>query len=268
MNLSIIIVNWNTRKLLVDCVKSIVSSKPNLRYEIIVVDNGSSDNSVDVVNRLKIKNLHIVENGENLGYSKANNIGIKRAKGEYILLLNSDTKVKNNAIDSLYEFAESHPDAGVVGSKLLNADGTLQTSCFRFPTITNAVREYWFGQKGLFGKYTPQGNEPVAVDVVVGASFLITPKALKKIGGLDEKYFFFWEDLDYCREVRRHGMKVYYLPTSEVIHYHGSSVRKIVRKDDAWRKLIPGSKIYHGLVKHYIINGVIWLRQKWEKVFK
>lgn len=266
LDVSIIIVNWNTKDLLLDAVNSIVRSKPKATYEIIVVDNGSEDDSVISVKKVKGAKLTVIENKENLGFSKANNQGIKIAKGEYILLLNSDTQVKGDAIDKMLEFAEDNPDAGVVGARLLNRDESLQESVFRAPTLFNAVREYWFGEKGLYDKYVPQTDVPIAVDNVVGAAFLITPKARKAVGMLNEKYFFFWEDLDYCRAVRSAGMKVYYLPSALVYHYHGSTVRKVTDKSTAWKNLVPGSKIYYGRLMHELITFVLWTGQKFGKL--
>ena len=220
---------------------------------------------------LKTKNLKLITifNNSNTGYAKANNQGIKIAKGKYILLLNSDTLVHKNSLGNLVEFAQETPAAGVVGPKLLNIDGSLQSSCFNFPTIKNAILEYFFGKKGLFDKYAPEGKNPETVDALVGAAFLITPEALKRIGVLDERYWAYFEDIDYCRQVWKKGLKVYYLPASVITHYHGASFKKAT-SDDAtrWRRLIPSSKIYHGPAGHYIINGVIWLGQKWQKFFQ
>ena len=194
VDISVIIVNYNTKDLTLECIKSIVYARPKLKYEIILIDNGSSDNSLVDIRRFKILNfdlkLRIIENDENLGFSKANNQGIKAAVGKYILLLNSDTKVKSGALEKLVNFAVQNPDAGVVGSKLLNVDGTLQPSVFRFPTVARAIFQYWLGKKGILEKYVPSGDEPIKVDAVVGACLLITPKALKEVGLLDERYLY------------------------------------------------------------------------------
>lgn len=270
-DLSVIIVSFNTQKLTTDCLKSIENEGSKLDIEVIVVDNDSSDGSREALRQLKTKNLKLITifNNSNTGYAKANNQGIKIAKGKYILLLNSDTLVHKNSLGNLVEFAQETPAAGVVGPKLLNIDGSLQSSCFNFPTIKNAILEYFFGKKGLFDKYAPEGKNPETVDALVGAAFLITPEALKRIGVLDERYWAYFEDIDYCRQVWKKGLKVYYLPASVITHYHGASFKKAT-SDDAtrWRRLIPSSKIYHGLAGHYIINGVIWLGQKWQKFFQ
>jgi GT2 family glycosyltransferase len=263
--LSIIIVNYNTAKLVIDCIASIEKSKPKTSYEVIVVDNGSKDANTF---SFPPKNFRLIANSQNLGFAKANNQGIKDAKGEYVLLLNSDTLVKKGSIDKLIEFAKRTPKVGVVGSKLLNKDGSLQPSCFRFPTIANAISEYWLGKKGLSEKYAPKGKKAVRVDAVVGASFLITPAALSKVGILDERYFMYFEDVDYCRRVKRAGFKVYYLPASVIVHYHGASGKHLADTANQWRRLIPSSKIYHGILKHYILYLVMFLGQKWQKFSK
>lgn len=271
IDLSVVIVSFNTKELTVGSIKSIEREGSKLAIEVIVIDNNSSDGSREALKDFKTDKFKYttIFNDSNTGYAKANNQGIKIAKGKYILLLNSDTLVHKNSLGSLVEFAQKTPDAGVVGSKLLNIDGSLQGSCFHFPTVKNAILEYFFGRKGLFDKYAPKGNEPSTVDALVGAAFLITPEARKKVGILDERYWAYFEDIDYCGQVWKNGLKVYYLPQSVITHYHGASFKKAT-SDDAtrWRRLIPSSEIYHGLVGHYLINLVIWLGQKWQRLFR
>ena len=266
--LSVIIASYNTKDLTLVAVSSILKQNPKVDYEIIVVDDGSTDGSVEALRQLerRSKNLKIIVNEKNLGYVRTNNKGIEVSVGKYKLLLNSDTEVKKGALEALVEFAQTHQDAGVVGSKLLNPDGTLQSSCYRLPTIKNAILEYWLGRKGFFGKYAPRGKKPVAVEAVVGAAFLLTPQALKKAGMLNLAYKSYFEDLDYCRAVRHKGLKVYYLPEAEIIHYHGASFAKLSDEKNRWRKLVPSSKIYHGLFKHYLLNFIIRIGQKWPKI--
>ena len=196
IELSVILVNFNSKKLTIDCIHSVLE-EGKVEKEIIVVDNGSIDGSVEALEELaKKKVIKFIKNRENLGFAKANNQGIKIAKGKYILLLNNDTIVKKGALTKLAKFAKERRDVGVVGSKLLNIDGSLQSSCFHFPTITNAIKEYLLGQKGYFEKFAPKTQEATTVDALVGASFLITPLARKKVGLLDERYFAYFEDID------------------------------------------------------------------------
>jgi len=243
MELSIIIVNYKTPKLTKNCVASIKKYPPKVPYEVIVIDN-----SID-----------------NIGFAKANNKGIRKAKGKYIFLLNSDTEVKKDAIKKLLRFAKENEDAGVVAPKLLNPDGSVQASAFRFPTIILTMREYWFGERNLLSKYVPTTK---TVEVAVTAAFLITPGALEKVGLLNEKFFMFFEEFDYCRRVKATGLKVYYLASAEVVHIHGASGKDLTDWANQWRRLIPSSKIYHGVIKHYIIFFIMWTSQKWQKLLK
>lgn len=258
MELSVIIVNYNTKKLTLECIKSIKDNAPKFKYEIIVVDNGSDE-------ELKIndKNILIIRNSENSGFSKANNQGIKASHGKYILLLNSDTKVKSGSIEKLVDFARNHSNAGVVVPRLLNSDGSVQPSVFRLPTIWRVIRQYWLGEKGLLDKYAPEDG---VVEEAVMAAYLITPVAREKVGLLDERYFFFFEDFEYARKIKEVGLRIYYVSDSEVIHYHGASGKNLADSSNQWRRLIPGSKIYHGFLGHHIIRIIMWTSQKWKRL--
>lgn len=277
IDVTIIIVSYNTKNLTLQCIKSILEEGSRLKKEIIVVDNGSKDGSVEELRRI-IKDIksnkgirsQLIENKDNLGFAKANNQAIKVARGKYILLLNSDAKVKEGSIGKLVDFAEETSNVGVVGPRLLNPDGSIQPSAFRLPTIKRALKQYWFDQKGLLDKYSPitKHHSPVTVEAIVMAAFLITPSALRKVGLLNERYFMYYEDFDYCKRVLESGFNVWYLPTAEVVHYHGASGKALTDEKNQWRRLIPSSKIYHGKVKHYLINFIIWSGQKWEKLIR
>lgn len=267
INLSIIIVSFNTKELTLECIKSIVDSKPKLSFEIIVVDNASTDGSVEAIRKISNKfKLILIENKKNIGFAKANNQGINIAKGNAVLLLNSDTIINLGVLDSLHEFAQKNSDAGVVVPQLLNADGSVQASVFRLPTIIRSIKQYWLGIGKILDKYTPAEKEPLVVESAVAAVFLITRRALDTVGGLNEKYFMFFEDLDYCRSINRVGLKVYYVPSIKVTHYHGASGKKLAKSNDQWRRLIPSSKLYHGVLRHYLINFILWSGQKLRKI--
>lgn len=254
MKLSIIIVNYNTKEITKNCLLSLEKYPLNKKFEVILVDNASMDGSADTFKKFRSSKFKFtfIENKDNLGFSKANNQGIKKSSGEYILLLNSDTLVKKDSLNTLLEFAETHEDAGVVAPRLLNKDLSIQPSVFRFPTLMRTIRQYWFGVKGLTDKYAPKESGHQKVDIVVGAALLITPLAIKKVGLLDERYFMFFEDFDYCRRVHEAGLAIYYLPEAKIIHLHGKSGAKVSANNDQWKRLIPGSKIYHGKVVHYL----------------
>lgn len=277
-SLAVVIVNFNTGRYLIDCIRSIkkttnVFLTPEI--ELIVIDNASTDESItgiksstrlDSARQAGTTSIQIIRNKKNLGFAKAANQGIKKSTYDYILLLNPDTIVKKDAIANLLKFAESKNYAGVVGARLLNPDGTIQPSVFRLPTVWGAIREFWFGERDAYLKYKPIGEEPITVEAVVGAAFLITPQAREKVGMIDERFWMYFEDLDYCRRVKKAGLKIYYLPSAQIIHYHGISGRNEKDEKDQWRRLIPSSKIYHGLIQHYLINFVLWSGQKMKKL--
>lgn len=257
MKLSIIILNFNTAKITLDCLKSIEKYPFDNNFEVILVDNCSTDNSDKLLKNFKSKNFEytFIKNKSNLGFSKGNNIGLKKSKGDFRLLLNSDTKVTKNALNQLVKTAEEKKNAGVVGARLLNKDKSIQESVFNLPTVARTLSHYWFAKK-ILDKYYPKSKTPVEVESVVGAAMLITPEAFQRVGYLDERYFMYFEDLDYCRSVRKSGLKVFYEPRSRIYHLHGAS-----GKSD-WNRLVPSSKIYHGVVRHYIIFLITWIGSK------
>jgi len=265
MDLSIIIVNFNVKNLLRGCLGSLERERrktKKLEIEVLVVDNASTDDSSKMVKK-SFPQVKLTKNKTNLGFAKAVNQGIKRAKGEFILLLNPDIVVKENALKQIVSFAESRQSVGVVGGRLLNPDGSGQPSVFHLSTFGGAIKEFWLGKKGTFQKYLPKVNKPQAVEAVSGAAMLIPKTIIKKIGLFDEHYFMYFEDLDYCRRVKEAGLKVFYCPQTEFIHYHGQSGKKIPEKVSHY--LVESSKIYHGKLKHYLINLIIKLGQKWQK---
>jgi GT2 family glycosyltransferase len=270
MDLSIIIPSFNTKELTIGCIKSIDNDNSDLVKEIIVVDNASNDGTVAAINKLNLSKtkITVVENEENVGFAKACNKGIRRSLGRFILLLNSDTEIVSGSLQKLVEYAESTSSLGLVGAKLLNSDGSVQPSCFRLPTIFRTVEQYWLGKKNILDKYYPKENDPVEVEGLVGAAILITPICIKKVGLLDEKYFMYFEDLDYCRRVRSRGLKVVYLPSAGIVHFHGESGKDLEPADKQWKRLIPSSKIYHGIVGHYLLFFIMWSSQKWQKYLK
>jgi len=262
LDLSIIIVNYNTKKLLQGCLKSVFKNSQGLKIEVVVVDNGSTDGSVEYLK--KQKNVRLVENKKNFGFAKANNQGIKIAVGKYIFLLNSDTIIRSKALSKLVKFAEKSNDVGGVAPRLLNSDGSIQASCFRFPSLRGAVEEFWFGKRGSFSKYFPETSQPVAVDAVVGAALLLPRETISKIGFLDERYFMYFEDFDYCQRIKKAGLKLYYLPGAVITHLHGASGRRMKNRPSQW--LTESSKTYHGFLGHYLINFIIWSSQKYVRV--
>jgi GT2 family glycosyltransferase len=235
MNLSIVIVNYNTCKLLRDCLHSVYASRLALSYEVIVVDNGSPDDSADMV-RHEFPQAKLIVSATNGGYAYANNLGLRQAQGEYLLLLNPDTVLPPTALQGMLDFMEQHPEAGVAGPKLVLADGSLDRACRRsFPTL--AVSFYRliglsrrYPKSPRFNRYNLGYLDPdelTEVDSVVGAFMLIRREALEQAGLLDERFFAYGEDIDLCYRIKvDHDWKVYYNPAVVVTHYKSQSMKQ------------------------------------------
>ena len=230
--LSVVIVNWNAGWRLDACLKALFASKPVGRLEVLLVDNASADGSQRRAGREQA-GIEILQNTENLGFARAVNQALERAAGEFTLLLNPDVVLSPAAIALLVDFMSQHPDAAVVGPKLLNPNGTVQGSARRDPSV-------W---TGLFGRAAPLtrlfpnnpvsrrelpglghvGDDPFEVDWVSGACLMVRRAAYERVGRLDERFFLFWEDADWCRRFRGASWKVYYLPTAIATHDVGMS---------------------------------------------
>ena len=258
-SLSIIIPTWNTSATTLKCVQSLKKYLKNFPYEIIIVDNASTDKTEEILKTEK--GITYIKNKSNLGFGKANNIGAKKANGEYLFFLNSDMIAIDSSLIKMYQYLKNNPKIGMIGPKFLNIDKTPQGSVFPPQTALNAFREYWLKQK-TYSKYFPKTNNPTEVYSLSGGAMLISKKLFKTIGGWDKRYFMYFEDLELCRQVREFSYKIYYYPKCQFIHRHGASGKKLANSQNQWRRLIPSSKIYHGTFKHYLINGIIWLSQK------
>lgn len=231
MQLSIIIVSYNTRELLKKCIQSIYMTYQKDDLEVMVVDNGSSDGSPAMV-REKFGDVILFESGENLGFAKANNIAIRQSRGRYVLLLNPDTVVLGNCLQKSIAYMEEQIDIGAMGCKVTMPDGKLDLACRRsFPTP-----EVSFYRMTGLSKLCPNNrrfaqynltfldeNETYEVDSIVGAFMLIRREVIDQVGLLDEDYFMYGEDIDWCYRIKQAGWKVVYYPEAEIIHYKGAS---------------------------------------------
>jgi len=261
--LSIIIVTWNTAQITLKCVQTINKFLDN--PEIIIVDNGSEDDTVKLLS--PEKNIKIIENHANLGFAKANNIGLKYATGEYILFMNSDIELIDDSINDLFKYFQSKNNIGIIGPKFLNPDLTPQASVFPKQSALNAFKEFWLNQPNSYSKYIPNTKDPIKVWAISGGCILTRKSFFESIGSWNEKYFFYFEDMDLCRKINKIGKDVVYFPKSQIIHRHGASGVKLADSNNQWRRLIPGSKLYHGLFNHYLITLILWSGQKWQKIF-
>jgi len=226
MDLSIIIVNWNTRDLLQDCLESMFNTVESLTYEIIVVDNSSSDGSVEMLGG-KYPQVKTIANRENRGFGAANNQGFAVMQGKYALLINTDAVLTAGAVDKLWAFAESNPRAAIVCGQLLNADGSKQNSIASFPTLltlaaNTSLLEYLFPERYPSKRY--EHTLPLEVDSAIGACILIRKRALDEVSVFDERYFFFFEETDMAFAMRRAGWRIYQVPNAFIYHLQGQSI--------------------------------------------
>jgi len=226
MDLSIIIVNWNTKNLLLQCLESVYQTIKRIEMEVFVVDNGSIDGSV-VAAKERFPEVKFIQNEINLGFGMANNQALRLAKGRYLLLLNPDTQVKKGAIERLISFMDAHSEAGGAGAQLLNSDESKQNSIANFPSLaTELVNKSllrWLFPKAFPGKERNY-PEPIEVDSVIGACMIIRRDAIEQVGLLDEDYFLFLEETDWCYRMKRAGWKIYHVPQAEIYHFQGKGV--------------------------------------------
>lgn len=234
MDLSIVIVNYNTKKLTLECISSIYTSNVTHTFDIFVVDNNSSDGSAEAI-AAQFPDVKLIINKENVGFSRANNQAIQQATGRYILLLNSDTIVMNTTLSIMTEFMDANQDIGASGCEVLLPDGQLDKACHRgFPT----PQASFYYMLGLSKKHptSPKYNsyhksylnmtEIHEIDCLVGAFMLVRKEAIDEVGMLDETFFMYGEDIDWCYRIKEAGWKISYNPTVSIIHYKGASSRK------------------------------------------
>ena len=226
MDISIVIVNWNTKKLLLECLTSIFETIDKISFEVWLVDNASIDGSVEAVKQ-KYPDVKIIQNTKNLGFAAANNIALKRMCCQYALLLNTDTVLTKGAIENLFDLMEKNQDAGMACGQLLNQDGSKQNSIANFPGIPSllcneTLLQILFPEKfpGKRRKY----KDPIEVDSCIGACLMVRKKAMEDVGLLDESYFFFLEETDWAYRMKQAGWKIYFVPWARIFHVQGQSI--------------------------------------------
>lgn len=231
-DVSIIIVNWNTRDILRDCLTSVYSQTRNITYEVIVIDNASSDGSAEMI-KGEFPQVVLIENSENKGFGAANNQGMRIAAGRFFLLLNSDTLILEGAIQKTIHYAGVHPEAGVIGCRVVWPDGTLQSTCFRFanlPFILLSSLMFFRMAKPfhiplLHPERYPNLNyeEEHDVDVVAGCFFLVRQEVIQAVGMFDEDFFMYGEEAEWSFRITKAGWKVRYFPGASIVHLYGAS---------------------------------------------
>ena len=231
MDLSIIILNYNSKDFLLPCLKGVVEHTRDLDYEIIIVDNASTDHSAEYIERKllpRFNNARLIQAAANRGYAAGNNLGIKQSRGRYVLVMNPDVVIWDNSLKKMGDFRETKPQAGIGGPRLLSPDGSLQHFVYRWPTPQvllyrrTLFARFKFARRAidryLMADWDHHDARPV--DWVQGSCMIIRQEAIDKIGLMDERYFLYSEDTDWCRRFWRAGWEVWYLAGIELIHYH------------------------------------------------
>jgi GT2 family glycosyltransferase len=231
MKLSIVIVNWNSKQLIKECISSLIECAGDKlstgEYEIIVIDNGSTDGSLEYLKSLQDK-MKLIENYSNTGYAPACNQGMKIARGEYVLLLGSDTVLFKDTLGICIKFLDDNEEAGAVGCRLLNPDGTVQNSCKKFPTLKNAFFTY-LSLDSLNANYDMKEfsyDKTVEVDQIATTFLMIRKKLLEQIGYFNDSYKMLYNDVDLCKRIKLAGAKIYFLHTASLVHHGSHSTRK------------------------------------------
>ena len=272
MDLSIIIVNYNVREFLDNALVSILKAASGLEHEIFVVDNASDDGSVELV-RSKFPSVKLIVNDRNLGFARANNIALRQATGRCLLLINPDTIVQENTFQVLVDFFSKNPDVGMAGCKILNPDGTLQVACRRsFPTPMTAFTKIiglssLFPNSRMFSRYNLtylNPEETYEVDAISGSFMMVRREVYETVGGFDEQFFMYGEDLDWCYRIQKAGWKVFYVHSTQIIHYKGESTKRSdldeIRIFYQAMHLFVKKHLSNSLFSHILLRGGIVIR--------
>lgn len=280
-DVSILIVSWNVRDLLLQCLESLPAGADGLTFETIVVDNASGDGTVEAV-RMSFPAVRVIANPENRGFTGGNNQALTVATGDSLFLLNPDTLVQPGAVTALHYYLLAHPEVGIAGPRLRNADGTTQPSRRRFPTVATLFTESTIVQEylpdlGLFHRHYVDDqpvDKPQQVDWIVGAAMFVRRAVYAQIGGMDERFFMYSEELDWCRRAVAAGWQVAYDPEAEIIHFEGRSSEQVVaaRHIRFFSSRVRYAAKYHGaslatVLRWWLLGtfALQWLREgcKW-----
>jgi GT2 family glycosyltransferase len=253
MDVTVIIVNYNTKSLLRECLTSVYRETKEVKYEVFVVDNRSEDGSPDMVQE-EFPMVNLIRNERNVGFAAGNNIAIKKGSGRYFLLLNPDTRLVNNTMKILVDYMDEHSDVGATGSMLLDQDMNVQTVCRKFSNFLNEIGELIpvlnrFQFDWMSRNYHPDRfdyRSTGETDYVQGACLMVRKEVVDTVGPLDERFFMYSEEEDWCFRIKKHGWKVMYVSSAIILHYIGMSTRQ--RSDEMFREL------YHSKLKFFMKN--------------
>lgn len=242
MDLSVVVLSYNTKKILKNCLDAIFQNTQGITYEVIVIDNASTDGSGQMVQK-EFPQVILIANKENLGFARGNNQGLNQASGKLVLLLNSDTVVKPGALEKMVKFMDQHPEAGTIGPKLLNEDGSLQASVGKFPSLPVVLvmlfKEHFGGSQLVRRSY----DQTRSVDWVMGAALMVRKEILDKTGLMDEEIFMYYDEVEWCYRIKKAGFQIYFYPEAEITH--------LWQKSSATGRKGPILANYQGLVYFY-----------------
>jgi GT2 family glycosyltransferase len=271
-DLSIVIVSWNVRDLLHACLRALERDRRTVDMEVIVVDGGSGDGSANMVSQT-FHWVDLIALDENVGFPRGNNIGLARADGRYVMLLNPDAETLPGALGRMVRFMDEHPDVGAVGPQLLNPDHSVQSSRRRFPTLRTAfVESTWLqpyapaqALRHYYALDLPD-NATADVDWVVGAALAVRGEVLSEVGNLDEGYFMYSEELDWCRRIKDAGWRVIYYPAAQIVHHVGKSSEQAVtaRHIHFQRAKLRYFRKYHGVAAASLLRLFLLASYAWQ----
>ncbi|HET6271945.1 MAG TPA: glycosyltransferase family 2 protein [Bacteroidota bacterium] len=269
VDLAIVIVSWNSRDDIDACLKSIRERPPRCSFAITVVDNGSTDGTVTLLEST-FPEVHLILNADNVGFAAANNQALRTLKCRYALLLNPDTVLRPDALDVMVGFMDRNPDAWAAGPAVFNRDGTRQRTGVTFPGIWNILVEAFFldrvfPRSRMFGRHKQLYEDPAQVrhvDYVQGACLMVPFKVLEKVGGLDEQFFMYFEETDWCFRMKKAGGHVWYVPSAEVVHLGGGKVGQYneTRLIYYHRSLLLFFRKHHSFVRAMVVRLILVVR--------
>ena len=264
-DVTLTIVNTENRDLLDGCLRTINETVGQASYEVIVVDNASTDGSVEMVER-KYPQVTLIRNDNRLGYGESHNKAICRARGRYVLVLNEDMEIHQGAVDRMIVEADRIPDLGAMGCRLLNPDGSLQHSCFRFPTLGTELFEAVFPYTVLFSHsrlrskmYWWGHSEMRQVDIVVGCCMLVRRKTIEEVGAFDPAFFVYSEEHDWCKRLAGAGLRNFFLPDAEMVHFGGQTSKRmslrmaLVQLDSRTKYFLK----HHGVIRTWMLRAIL-----------
>lgn len=242
MDISVIIVNWNVKGFLERCLASVYAFTRDIAFEVVLVDNNSSDGSAAMV-REKFPAVRLISNNDNLGFARANNQALKQAKGRYALFLNPDTEITGNALKAMADFMDAHEDIDAMAPQLVFPDGTVQPSCRHFPSpltdlIESLYLDWLFPKSPFFNRYRMgywKHDSMRAVDVPYGACLFVRRSALEKAGAFDGRFFMYYDEIDLCYRINQAGGKIYFVPGIKVVHHGRRSSEQVPAETARWK---------------------------------